>query len=80
MNETFNIKVIIDSNHVTTSFSSENNKDMDIALLTSILKIFSDVQNKLKSQVTKYYSMPKEQLECTEETSETIAGSPIVGE
>ncbi len=67
MNATFNIKVSIDSNHVTTSFGSEKIEDMDTTLLTSVLKAFGDVQNKVKSQVAKFYGVPAQERTNTEE-------------
>ena len=67
MNATFNIKVSIDSNHVTTSFGSEKIEDMDTTLLTSVLKVFGDVQNKVKSQVAKFYGVPAQERANTEE-------------
>ncbi len=62
MNATFNIKVSIDTNNVTTSFGSEKIEDMDTTLLASVLKIFGDVQNRVKKQVTQFYAA-KEQPE-----------------
>ena len=82
MNATFNIKVNIDSNNVSTSFSSEKNEDMDITLLTSVLKVFSDVQNRVKAQVAKYYGISKEQAdspaneEAAQAASETVDEKP----
>ena len=61
MNATFNIKVSIDSNRVTTSFGSEKIEDMNTTLLTSVLKVFGDVQNKVKAQVAKYYGTSEQQ-------------------
>lgn len=55
MNATFNIKVSIDTNNVTTSFGSEKIEDMDTTLLASVLKVFGDVQNRVKKQVAQFY-------------------------
>ena len=62
MNATFNIKVSIDTNNVTTSFGSEKIEDMDTTLLASVLKVFGDVQNRVKKQVAQFYDA-KEQPE-----------------
>ncbi len=62
MNATFNIKVTIDNNNVTTGFGSEKIEDMDTTLLASVLKIFGDVQNRVKKQVVQFYGA-KEQPE-----------------
>ena len=80
MNATFNIKVNIDSNNVSTSFSSEKNEDMDITLLTSVLKVFSDVQNRVKAQVSKYYGISKEQPETTANEEAAPTASETVDE
>ena len=56
MNATFNIKVSIDTNNVTTSFGSEKIEDMDTTLLASVLKVFGDVQNRVKKQVAQFLS------------------------
>lgn len=75
MNATFNIKVSIDPNNVTTSFGTEKIDDMDTSLLASVLKVFSDMQNKLKAQVTKFYGITKEQPEKTVAAEETSEGA-----
>lgn len=67
MNATFNIKVSIDTNNVTTSFGSEKIEDMDTTLLASVLKVFGDVQNRVKKQVAQFYGA-KEQPESTPAT------------
>lgn len=61
MNATFNIKVSIDTNNVTTSFGSDQIEDMDTTLLASILKVFSNLQDSLKKQVTKFYGVKDQQ-------------------
>lgn len=61
MNATFNIKVKIDTNNVTTVFGSEQIEDMDTTLLASILKVFSNLQDSLKKQVTKFYDVKDQQ-------------------
>ena len=63
MNATFNIKVSIDSSKVSTSLGSEKIVDMDTTLLAAILKVFGDVQNRVKAQVSKFYGSQKEQPE-----------------
>lgn len=75
MNATFNIKVSIDSNHVTTSFGSEKIEDMDTTLLASVLKVFGDVQNKVKSQVAKFYGVPAPERANAEESNSNIETS-----
>jgi len=75
MNATFNIKVSIDPNNVTTSFGTEKIDDMDTSLLASVLKVFSDMQNKLKAQVAKFYGMTKEQSEKTVAAEENSEGT-----
>lgn len=55
MNATFNIKVSIDNSHVTTSFGAKEIENLDTMLLAAVLKVFGDVQNKVKSQVAKFY-------------------------
>ena len=62
MNATFNIKVTIDNNNVTTAFGSEKIEDMDTTLLASVLKIFGDVQNRVRKQVAQFNGV-KEQPE-----------------
>lgn len=54
MNATFNIKVTIDNNNVTTAFGSEKIEDMDTTLLASVLKIFGDLQNRVRKQVAQF--------------------------
>ncbi len=66
---TFNIKVSIDTNNVTTSFGSEKIEDMDTTLLASVLKVFGDVQNRVKKQVAQFYGA-KEQPESAPATTE----------
>lgn len=63
MNAIFTIKVSIDPNNVTTSFGTEKIEDMDTTLFASVMKMFSDLQNKLKTQVAKFYVATKEQAE-----------------
>ena len=72
MNATFNIKVSIDTNNVTTSFGSEKIEDMDTTLLASVLKVFGDVQNRVKKQVAQFYGA-KEQPESAPATSNAPA-------
>ena len=74
MNATFNIKVSIDTNNVTTSFGSEKIEDMDTTLLASVLKVFSDVQNRVKKQVVQFYGA-QEQPEGTDVKEEEQASS-----
>lgn len=62
MNAKFNITVNIENNNVTTSLGSEKIDEMDTSLLTAVLKIFGDVQNRVKKQVTQFYGA-KEQPE-----------------
>lgn len=69
MNATFNIKVSIDTNNVTTSFGSEKIEDMDTTLLASVLKVFGDVQNRVKKQVAQFYGA-KEQPESAQPATE----------
>ena len=75
MNATFNIKVKIDTNNVTTVFGSEQIEDMDTTLLASILKVFSNLQDSLKKQVTKFYDVKDQQntseIKDGEQTSST---------
>lgn len=63
MNATFNIKVTVDSNHVVTSFGSDRIENMETTLLAGILKIFGDVENKVKAQVAKYYGTDSKEPE-----------------
>lgn len=60
MKATFNIKVQIDSNNTSTCFGAEKIEDMDTALLTSVLKVFGDVSNRVKKQVAQYYGVQKD--------------------
>lgn len=80
MNATFNIKVSIDSKNVTTSFGSEKIEDMDTTLLASVLKVFSDVQNRVKSQVTKFYGIQKEQPENADSQEQNAADAAATQE
>ena len=57
MNATFNIKVSIDANNVTSSFGAEKVEDMDTTLMASVLKVFGDVQNKVRKQVAQFYGV-----------------------
>lgn len=75
MNATFNIKVSIDTNNVTTSFGSEKIEDMDTTLLASVLKVFGDVQNRVKKQVAQFYGA-KEQQESAPATEGEQTNSP----
>jgi len=75
MNATFNIQVSIDANRVSTSFGSGKIEDMDTALLASVLKVFGDVQNKVNTQVAKFYCMQKEQPEEVATAEEPTAGN-----
>lgn len=72
MNATFNIKVNIDAAGVVTKFNSEKIDDMDTGLMTAVLKVFSDMGNRVKMQMDKYY-INKEQIEASVEKTETDA-------
>lgn len=74
MKATFNFTVKIDTNNVTTLFGSDKIEDMDTSLLASLLKIFSDVQNKVKKQVAQYYA-EKGQPENVPSTKEEISSA-----
>lgn len=80
MNATFNIKVTIDTNFVSTSFGSEKIEDMDTSLLASVLKVFGDVENKVKAQVSKFYggtqNMPKNTTVAENTDSEEAPAAP----
>lgn len=76
MNATFNIKVSIDSNNVTTSFGSEKIEDMDTTLLASVLKVFGDVQNRVKKQVAQFYGAKEQPENITETESEQTTSAP----
>ena len=76
MNATFNIKVSIDSNNVTTSFVSEKIEDMDTTLLASVLKVFGDVQNRVKQQVAQFYGAKEQPENITETESEQTTSAP----
>lgn len=76
MKATFNIKVDIDSCNVTTSFGSEKIEDMNTTLLAAVLKVFGDVSNRVKKQVSQFYGVQKgqdENLTADEETAEATA-------
>ena len=71
MHATFNIKVNIDTDNVSTVFGSERIEDMDTTLLASVLKVFGDVQNKVRTQVAKFYDLQKGQInEAVQETEQ----------
>lgn len=76
MNATFNIKVSIDSNNVSTSFGSEKIEDMDTTLLASVLKVFGDVNNRVKAQVAKFYGIQKEQENTPDTEDDAAAAAP----
>lgn len=73
MNATFNIKVEIDANNVSTSFGSDKIEDMDTTLLASVLKVFGDVNNRVKAQVAKFYGIQKDQNDNTPAAEEADA-------
>jgi len=77
MNATFNIKVSIDSKNVSTSFGSEKIEDMDTNLLASVLKVFGDIQNRVKTQVVKFYGIQKQEnnTPATEDEAVEAAGT-----
>lgn len=60
MNAEFFIKVKIEDGKVNTTFHSEKNDDIDISLLSGILKVFMDTQNKVKTQVAKHKCMQQD--------------------
>ncbi len=83
MKATFNIKVEIDDNNVSTGFGSDKIENMDTTLLASVLKVFGDVQNRVKAQVTKFYGIQKEQPDnapATVETADSTLGNPSTTE
>lgn len=61
MNATFDIRVSIETDKVTTCFCSERIEDMDTQLLTAVLKVFGDVKNRVKKQVAQFFGVAKEQ-------------------
>ena len=69
MKATFNIKVQIDSNNASTSFGAEKIEDMDTALLASVLKVFGDVSNRVKKDIT-------DNTPANEETTDTAQEIP----
>ena len=76
MNATFKITVSIDSDIVSTSFGSEKIENMDTSLLASVLKVFGDVDNRVKAQVAKFYGLPQNQSKIAVVT-DTAAGGDI---
>ena len=76
MKAKFNIAVEIDDINVMTSFGSEKIENMDTTLLASVLKVFGDVQNRVKKQVAQFYGA-KEQPESAPATEgEQISNAP----
>lgn len=61
MNVTFDITIKIDNRNVETAFGmQEGAKDMDVNLLGQVLKIITDTQKKIKTQVDRYYGVTPE--------------------
>ena len=58
---TFNIKVNIDNNNVTTDFNCEKIEKFDTVLLAQVLKVFGDIQSRISTQINKFSSTAKNQ-------------------
>lgn len=61
MNATFDVTIEIDGKKVATNFGmKEGATNMDINLLSQILKVVTDTEKKIKTQVDKYYGIAQE--------------------
>ena len=58
MNASFDVTIKIDNRNVETSIGmKEGAQDMDVNLLGQVLKIITDTQKKVKTQVDRYYGV-----------------------
>lgn len=73
---TFNIKVNIDNNNVTTDFNCEKIEKFDTVLLAQVLKVFGDIQSRISTQINKFSSTAKNQSETPAEQEQEQVTEP----
>lgn len=73
---TFNIKVNIDNNNVTTDFNCEKIEKFDTVLLAQVLKVFGDIQSRIGTQINKFSSTAKNQSEAPAEQEQEQITEP----
>lgn len=76
MKAKFNIAVEIDDINVMTSFGSEKIENMDTTLLASVLKVFGDVQNRVKKQVAQFYGAKEQPENAPATEGEQVSNAP----
>ena len=76
MKAKFNIAVEIDDINVMTSFGSEKIENMDTTLLASVLKVFGDVQNRVKKQVAQFYGAKEQSENAPATEGEQVSNAP----
>lgn len=60
MNATFDIKVNITSDNVTTGINCDKMEDMDPTMVSTVMKMFVDLQNRIRTQMMKFYGVQKD--------------------
>ena len=73
---TFNSKVNIDNNNVTTDFNCEKIEKFDTVLLAQVLKVFGDIQSRIGTQINKFNSTTKNQPETPAEQEQEQVTEP----
>ena len=61
MKAVFNVKVNITEENVTTAVDCDEMKEMDPMMVSTLMKIFIDLQSRIRIQTSKCYGTLKEQ-------------------
>lgn len=61
MKAVFNVKVNITEENVTTSVNCDEMKEVDPMMVSTLMKIFIDLQGRIRTQMSKFYRIQKEQ-------------------
>lgn len=73
MNAVFNIKVNITEENVTTTVNCDEMKEMDPMMVSTVMKSFIDLQGRIRTQMSKFYGIQKEQQNAATGTEEQEA-------
>lgn len=61
MKAVFNVKVNITEENVTTAVNCDEMKEVDPMMVSTLMKIFIDLQSRIRIQMSKFYGIQKEQ-------------------
>lgn len=75
MKAEFDIKVNITSENVTTGINCEKMEDMDPTMVTTIMKMFVDLQNRIRTQMMKFYDVQKDNDNNAKEEQKDVPAS-----